>query len=351
MASNLSPKESTSIDIDKFLLILGIVMVHSNVCIGLNLPGSTDVSESGRWIMDLFVGSCGAAYVPCFFILSGFLYFLNITDFSRETYKSKTLRRIRTLLIPYLLWNLIGMILQIIKCTFLNYPSYGIIDDGKLNLLKLLGGFWNIDAGYPYAVAFWFIRNLIIFSILSPICYSLSRSRIIFFAFILIICIFGVELYGFQYFVLGAFLAMHNRRFLTEGKISGILWGIVWVSLSATRLKMAHPPVFFNFIHSLAGFFAIFPIARGISPMSKYKSFRLLIGATFFIYALHQFFFSLTRNFYISLFGIGSLEGVAVSFIATCATLVLIPLGIWLILRKISPPIASLLTGNRLSAA
>ena len=53
--------------------------------------------------------------VPVFFIISGYLFFQNITEFKKEAYSSKVKSRIRTLFIPYLLWNLIALTENLIK--------------------------------------------------------------------------------------------------------------------------------------------------------------------------------------------------------------------------------------------
>ena len=45
--------------------------------------------------------------VPVFFIMSGYLFFANVEKWSLKVYKAKILRRVKTLLIPYLIWNLL----------------------------------------------------------------------------------------------------------------------------------------------------------------------------------------------------------------------------------------------------
>ena len=45
--------------------------------------------------------------MPVFFIMSGYLFFANVGKWNLATYKKKTLRRVKTLLIPYLIWNLL----------------------------------------------------------------------------------------------------------------------------------------------------------------------------------------------------------------------------------------------------
>lgn len=89
----------------KFILILGVVAAHSNVYADYDAPDA----PLGLNIVEFFSDRLIKVCVPCFFILSGYLYFNNTTQFNKATYLSKTRRRIHTLLIPYLLWNVIGL--------------------------------------------------------------------------------------------------------------------------------------------------------------------------------------------------------------------------------------------------
>ena len=45
--------------------------------------------------------------VPVFFIISGYLFFANVKEWNFSVYKEKMFRRVKKLLIPYLIWNLL----------------------------------------------------------------------------------------------------------------------------------------------------------------------------------------------------------------------------------------------------
>ena len=56
-------------------------------------------------------GLCASA-VPLFFLISGFLYFTGCeSQFGLKDYMAKNRKRLRTLLIPYLLWNIFTLLL------------------------------------------------------------------------------------------------------------------------------------------------------------------------------------------------------------------------------------------------
>ena len=45
--------------------------------------------------------------MPTFFVISGYLFFANVTDWNTKTYLGKLRRRVKTLLIPYIIWNVL----------------------------------------------------------------------------------------------------------------------------------------------------------------------------------------------------------------------------------------------------
>ena len=96
----------------------------------------------------------GQFAVPLFFIISGFLFFRNIKSTNDAVAKLK--RRVYTLLIPYLLWNLIYYAIHL----FLK-PGSGI------SINELLDAAFT----YKYNPSFWFMYQLILLSIISPILY------------------------------------------------------------------------------------------------------------------------------------------------------------------------------------
>lgn len=125
------------------------------------------------------------AAVSTFFVISGYLYFANVTNFNKEAYITKTKRRFNTLLIPYLLWNLAGVITLIVLGTF---------NEGKVgfnSLSDFLSQFWCCNVWNENTVNFlgkhtplyahidwplWYLRDLIVMSILSPIIYVAVKS-------------------------------------------------------------------------------------------------------------------------------------------------------------------------------
>lgn len=100
MTGRVHPQRIQGIAEIKFLLILGVVMQHCNYILGYpefveNYPGSL------RFLRLLVYKICDAS-VPCFFMISGFLFFNGIGRFTATTYYRKLKSRFHTLFIPYM---------------------------------------------------------------------------------------------------------------------------------------------------------------------------------------------------------------------------------------------------------
>lgn len=91
---------STTLDILKVIMSVLVITIH------FTLPCHDTTYHS----MQLYVRTviCGVA-VPTFFCISGFLFFRKIKEWDWIIYGQKIKRRINSLLIPYICWNLLSL--------------------------------------------------------------------------------------------------------------------------------------------------------------------------------------------------------------------------------------------------
>lgn len=154
----------------KFLLILGIVLIHCEII--SEYPTSALNANFGIQLCHFISGTICYPCVPCFFVISGYLFFRDVSKFNSNIYLQKIKQRSSTLLLPYIIWCTICCFLLYIKHRYLHMSGLNIfLDDGSINWPNLFAGYWSIpEAGnMPYAMAFWFIRNLMVFELFSPV--------------------------------------------------------------------------------------------------------------------------------------------------------------------------------------
>ena len=108
--------------------------------------------------------------VPLYFIIAGALFF---RDYSQEKYIPKLRKRVKTLLIPYLMWNIIWMIFCIVTSyTFLSRFFVGREKFEITPLNVLLSLIHHECNGH-----FWFVFDLLVFVVCSPVIDFLIRTR------------------------------------------------------------------------------------------------------------------------------------------------------------------------------
>lgn len=142
----------------QFLLSVGIVYQHTM----WNYTDSSVLNGVHSFVFYL-IETC----VPFFFMISGYLFF---RTYKPSNVKTKILSRVRTLLIPYLIWNTVytGFII--------GFTQIGLIHSASIK--DNIGGIvlQLINAEFS---PLWFVKYLMIFSLISPIFYYLLRGKLL----------------------------------------------------------------------------------------------------------------------------------------------------------------------------
>lgn len=167
---------SDTISFLKFPLAVLVVILHCDLTtkpiekIGLS---AIDMADSWYAKISWFLsGYIGSAAVPCFFVISGFLLFYNVRDYGWEAYKSKLLRRCKSLLVPYVVWCMIYVALYwIIGYENILFTEKPDILGGNLSISILIFEIFIKPLDGPL----WFIRNLFAMVILSPVLYWIIK--------------------------------------------------------------------------------------------------------------------------------------------------------------------------------
>ncbi|MDD2199878.1 MAG: acyltransferase family protein, partial [Bacteroidales bacterium] len=202
-----------------------------------------------NFIQNFISLNLGTMAVPFFFMTSGFLFFLKVNSF--EIIQQKIKKRIKTLLIPYIIactyFVLIFVLFQSIP-QISNYINGDIIsqllNDNVFHSIKQV--FWAVDNRIsPFAYQLWFLRNLIIIIILTPIIHFFSKKINLLFPAILILVGFYLKLNNHSilasiftsmfWFSIGSIISIHNVDLIKENALSKsltFLFVIIFISYS-----------------------------------------------------------------------------------------------------------------------
>lgn len=159
------------------------------------------------------------ACVPMFFAISGYLFF---RGFNFAKLKSKLRRRVDTLLIPYLIWNIVYVILFVVLYKMGYMKSIPI----TLDFAGILKGVVNSECS-----PLWFVRYLMLFVCIAPLAYFVLRYRILGALFILGLVVMNIYNYMTGAFVNGIdvnanTLVMFNYQFIffALGAYGALCW-------------------------------------------------------------------------------------------------------------------------------
>ena len=334
----------------RFPLIFLIILLH---CYSVQrLEGNHETYFKVLYPFSLWLGETG---VPGFFFISGFLFFL-----SKKTYYQKLQARFHTLLVPYLLWNLILLTLYFIGWAA-GYPqeingrsitSYTITDYVRL--------FWDrgsYDNGnfVPLLCPLWYIRNLLILSILSPILYYIIRYARE--AFLFAATTWWLTTYHnafipqtILFFSLGAYFAIFDvnpLQMVYRKKKNFLFLFTVFAIFDIVSHTLYDTPINLQ-IHRLSLILNIpaLLILADWCVQHRYNS-KLFPNSAFIVFCVHYPIVVLIRKICFSQFA-DVLDSTHILLYFMCVIIsTLLSIGIYLLMDKYLPNIKRILSGNR----
>ena len=304
----------------RFPLCVLVILQHSNLVFGIKSQGDNlyVVDSVSKYIITYFSHIFSLPAVPLFFLISGYLFTLNMECYNHEHYKKKLKSRIKTILIPYILWSLIAILYVIIKHQpFMSsiFPQYlgDTINYGdfveQIYVVNRGANFFAEVAQTPIDGPLWFIRDLFIMVLLVPVFMKLSRLlKYLFVSCFMLVWILhlippflcpGFSTMGVAFFFLGIILGEYkvslSTYFITIVKYNIIFYVLLTViNLATVTFVQLGQRVYIQHIVQIQNLNIISGIILmlGVSYwLTKYRCSSIIINlssSTFFIYAFHH---------------------------------------------------------------
>lgn len=330
----------------RFPLILGVVLDHASVCIPESLRGGDDTASVIFSMLQIIL----KISVPVFFIISGFLFFHGVTSFDKNRYVTKLRSRINTLLIPYLLWTLICLVYLILK----QFPT--ILHTHSLDSIRDLFTwqiFWMYKQGLPLHFSLWYVRDLILLSLITPFIWILlSKLRhvgmLLLFALHMLVNIdpsisFPISIF---YFSLGCYFAICHIDICHIA--NRLKWAIVPIMVLMLFSVLVDNIQLARFAHII---FAVGYLLLGAFLTHRYRFTmpQWLTESVFFVYASHTIAIMMLLNkILIRLIPNSSMAVLLFArlFIVGILTTI-ICVALYHLLKRFLPKTISILTGSR----
>lgn len=349
---------SMTIDFMRFPLMIGVVILH---CGYEEYSGFGDIIHIPDYplfhIIYFFTRLFGRTAVPLFFFISGFLFFYKISDFTSHVYFIKLKKRIKTLFIPYVIWNIIIFCGYIIIDILLPNMMYGqIILLSDCNLCDwLIATFWNgYGNGAPINTALWFVRDLMLLCFLTPVIYVLVKRlhiyMVIFLGLLWItnswVSILELRSVSVFFFTAGAWFSINNKNFIR------IFNPNIWIYYLLFYLLIGYISFKYNMFGDnsgggiLCGSIAVITTSAHFVEKRIWKPNTFLSGSSFFIYCFHLSLAFLRKPIARIVHPHSNLSWICLYCIYP-AFLILLGLFFYYIIKRFLPKVAGLLSGNR----
>lgn len=331
----------------KFLLILGIVLAHCNLA-GDFSPEVVHGS-AGLQVVNFISGHLLPGCVPLFFFISGYLFFKSSDTFTPGIYVRKLRRRVRTLLVPYLIWCTVCAFIMYLKCRFQDFPGRDIFLSGnRIDVVNFIKGYWSISEGngLPFAGAFWFIRNLMVFVVLSPVAWVIGRRWWLTLIVFLVCVVMNTHVYGWLWFLSGCCAGCYRLRMPEVAPWQGVAAMAAAIGVCFAGLCLKGP----LWVRCLQYSFMLIAVVYLAQVLARHIGNMLIftcVNATFFIYAFHQCFCFRIHMLWIHLIGVETFGLTLATYFATFFSILVICMGVYVVLRKFTPGVLSVITGGR----
>ena len=363
----------------RFPLTVGVVFIHFSLDGGINVHGVKYGLDNPEWyffIINFTSQVLAAIGVPLFFFISGYLFFYN-KDFNKDVYTQQLKKRANTLLVPYILWNLIAVLWHF-KYFIPGISSFFRPTDVQISFTRILNTFFDNNNGRgifigqvspsaermisPIDGPLWFVRDLMLMVLGSPIIYWLTKKFKTYFVTVVgLVWLFSsFILPAFNYkdqlltalffFSGGGYYSINKENFVLsfrELKFIPITYSIIAVVDALSKSL-----VYNEYIHKIGIIFGIvtviviasYSLEHGIVQVNK-----SLADSSFFIYAMHYIFSGELLKFSFMMLHVPDKNPCAMLalYFSLPIISIFVCLGLFLFLKRYSPRLCGLLTGNR----
>lgn len=376
---------SRTISYLRFPLTVAVVYIHFNISRkGISVHGVNYGLNNPDWyvyLINLISYVIASIAVPLFFFISGYLFFKQ-NSFNMSIFRQKLNSRIKSLVIPFFLWNLIAIIFQAVRLL----PVFSSLFPGaykteiKFSIVRLFNTFFNnnlqngifvspveytmtetINEAYPIDIPLWYIRDLMVMVVISPLVYWLVKKLRV--SYIIIIgafwCINKVFFPEGGYIVMlstalfffswGSYFGINGINFVVKmGKFSRFIF--LYMLLAIADMFTIYTP--YNFIiHNigiLIGIVVVISLSANRLANGRIRVNNLLLTSTFFVYALHKLIIDDVAKILFSVSHLPDNTYVMLVFYLMIPIITIsLCIGLYYMLNRFIPSVSAILTGGR----
>lgn len=317
--------------------------------------------------------------VPIYYFISGVVFFIGLKQWNNEKYKNKVKNRIKSLLIPYIIWNVLFIILTI--STYIGTSKFGGTDlmaqeyTLNVNLKNILSCFWFYDGSLvgahetfqiasnypPINYPLWFVRDLMIMVVFAPLIYWFVK-RLKINAIILLGVIWALNQYGIRmpfyfpcaaafFFSWGAYMTINDKDMIAEfGKYAKISL-VLYIALGLLYITAVHiyPDALkvIKGLNIIVGLVFAYNLAVYLIKNDICRSNKFLSASSFFIYVSHALIYGkVLRLIFVLVSPTNDFSLIMVYLAAVIVNVLLLLLSFWL-MKRYTPSLLKIVAGRK----
>lgn len=346
-------------DIIGYILSILVIFIHTTSFFYYQeLSGNECMTDINLTLKIILKNTVSLGAVPLFFIISGAYFYRN---YDNAMYISKVKTRFRSLVLPYLFWNIVMLLFNIV--TSYSFISNYFVGREKFEI-NALNVFLAIFHHYGNNI-FWYIFDLIIFVLIAPVINLIVKNKYI--GMIVIVSIVILNGYGIgipesiffsqisiAFYIFGALIGKHYFKEFTAIStkkiciVSGVLIVVSCVYLFFVYIM--NVPKEYSYIYTIMNTIVLFIIAIALWKVvdifiDKLKRFNFM-KESFLVYATHVNILAMSNKILYFIFPKVNYFAIPNLILSTMITLFVVHI-LNTILQKYCPKIYLIATGNR----
>jgi fucose 4-O-acetylase-like acetyltransferase len=305
-----------------------------------------------------FIGIITAVAVPLFFLIAGYLLYFKEKDFV-PVLKKKS----RTILLPYVLWNLLLVFFYFLMQTlpftkqfFMTDPEHLIKNYGVIDWIDVFAGKFTErrEYNYPFVYQFWFLRDLFILNLcFIGIKKLVDKFPLGTFILLLILWINNIKIYivspeAMLFFSFGYYIVKYNINESLVDRIKILDITIIYgITIILEYLFLEKMPTLHK-VNILVGYVYFLKISQYfVKNMVLYNILAWLEKYQFIVYAIHGVIMPQILKIYIKYVPLNGFFILAGYFVMILFG-VFVSLVFGIIFKKLLPKIYGILIGGRI---
>ena len=355
--SKLNTRQEELIKTMRFPLIILVLFEHSVRVYNAPMQWALDGANTFHFITEMISHFFCPISVCWFFFFSGYLFYHNLEEgqFGMQWALRKWNRRVHSIVIPHLFWNLLNVLLVLLVTSLFHLA--GIVPTSNDPMAAVQQGplFWFITGPIDYPL--WYLRDLIVMSFLAPAFYYPTKKWPWATLAVLLILYMSSWKIGFfllptfSLFGIGAWMSIRKDNlieFCRKVRYPAAILSVPLLLVATAFYNNQDFDKFFRLLYFPFGMVTFLNVCNSLFDNDRWRNLMLKLTETvFFIYVAHEIYIlGWTKGLFTRVFG-ETLTGKWIAYLFVPVVCLAACLVLFYLLKRLMPKVLSFACGWR----